>query len=68
MPAAAADTSTATTARGDPDVQAEKGAGAKDRSLRLRRANWPVAFGVDGRNRVYVVELDRGQVSRIDTR
>jgi glucose/arabinose dehydrogenase len=45
-----------------------KGEARKDRALRVRRANGPVAFGVDGRNRVYVVELDSGQVSRIDTR
>jgi glucose/arabinose dehydrogenase len=45
-----------------------KGRARKDRSLRVRRANGPVAFGVDGRHRVYVVELDIGQVSRIDPR
>jgi hypothetical protein len=38
----------------------------KDRALRVRHANGPVAFGVDGRHRVYVVELNSGQVSRID--
>jgi len=34
----------------------------------VRRANGPVGFGVDGRRRVYVVELNTGQVSRIDPR
>jgi hypothetical protein len=34
--------------------------------LRVRRANGPVAFGEDGRGRIYVVELNSGQVSRID--
>jgi glucose/arabinose dehydrogenase len=43
-----------------------KGHARKDRSLRVRRANGPVAFGVDGRHRVYVVELDSGRLSRID--
>jgi streptogramin lyase len=36
--------------------------------LRVRRANGPVAFGVDGQHRVYLVELDNGQVSRFDPR
>jgi glucose/arabinose dehydrogenase len=40
----------------------------RDRSLGVRRANGPVAFGVDGRRRVYLVELDSGLVSRIDPR
>jgi glucose/arabinose dehydrogenase len=40
----------------------------KDRALGLRRANGPVAFGVDGRRRVYLVELDSGRVSRLDPR
>jgi glucose/arabinose dehydrogenase len=44
-----------------------KGHARKDRAVRgLRRASGPVAFGIDGRHRVYVVELDSGQVSRID--
>jgi glucose/arabinose dehydrogenase len=45
-----------------------KGRARKDRSVRVRRANGPVGFGVDGRRRVYVVELNTGQVSRIDPR
>jgi hypothetical protein len=45
-----------------------KGRARKDRSLRVRRANGPVAFGVDGRHRVYVVELKSGRVSRVDPR
>jgi hypothetical protein len=45
-----------------------KGHAPKDRRVRVRRADGPVAFGVDGRNRVYVVELDSSQVSRIDPR
>ena len=43
-----------------------KGRARKDRALKVRRANGPVGFGVDGRRRVYVVELNTGQVSRID--
>jgi glucose/arabinose dehydrogenase len=46
----------------------KKGRAHRDHSLGVRRANGPVAFGVDGRHRVYVVELDSGQVSRIDPR
>jgi glucose/arabinose dehydrogenase len=42
------------------------GRARKDRALNVRRANGPVAFGVDGRQRVYVVELDSGQISRVD--
>lgn len=45
-----------------------KGRARKDRALKVRRANGPVGFGVDGRRRVYVVELNTGQVSRIDPR
>jgi glucose/arabinose dehydrogenase len=46
-----------------------KGRARKDRRLRVgRRANGPVAFGEDGRHRIYVVELNSGQVSRIDPR
>jgi Glucose / Sorbosone dehydrogenase len=45
-----------------------KGQARKDRRLRVRRANGPVAFGVDGQHRVYLVELDNGQVSRFDPR
>src|SRR3954470_2236984 len=45
-----------------------KGRARKDRALRVRRANGPVAFGVDGRQRMYVVELNGGHVSRIDPR
>ena len=45
-----------------------KGRARKDRALNVRRANGPVGFGVDGRRRVYVVELNSGQVSRIDPR
>jgi glucose/arabinose dehydrogenase len=45
-----------------------KGHARKDRALNVRRANGPVAFGVDGQHRVYLVELDNGQVSRIDPR
>ena len=45
-----------------------KGRARKDHALRVRRANGPVAFGEDGRKRVYVVELDSRQVSRIDPR
>jgi glucose/arabinose dehydrogenase len=41
----------------------------KDRRLRVgRRANGPVAFGEDGRRRVYAVELNSGRVSRLDPR
>jgi glucose/arabinose dehydrogenase len=43
-----------------------KGRARKDRSLPVRRANGPVAFGVDGRHRVYVVELNSGAVSRLE--
>jgi glucose/arabinose dehydrogenase len=42
-----------------------KGRARKDRRLRVHRPNGPVAFGEDGRHRVYVVELNSGQVSRI---
>jgi hypothetical protein len=42
-----------------------KGRARKDRALNVRRANGPVAFGVDGRHRVYVVELNSGRVSRL---
>jgi hypothetical protein len=45
-----------------------KGHARKDRPLQVRRGNGPVAFGVDGRRRVYVVELNSGQVARIDRR
>ena len=45
-----------------------KGRARKDRPLGVRNANGPVALGVDGRHRVYVVELNSGQVSRIDPR
>jgi glucose/arabinose dehydrogenase len=45
-----------------------KGRARKDRALNVRRANGPVGFGVDGRRRVYVAELNTGQVSRIDPR
>jgi hypothetical protein len=45
-----------------------KGRARKDQHLRVRRASGPVAFGEDGRHRVYVVELNSGQVSRIDPR
>jgi glucose/arabinose dehydrogenase len=40
----------------------------KDRSLGVGRAHGPVAFGVDARRRVYLVELDSGRVSLIDPR
>lgn len=43
-----------------------KGRARKDRALNVRRANGPVAFGVDGRHRVCLIEFDSGQVSRID--
>jgi hypothetical protein len=42
------------------------GRARKDRTLSVRGANGPVAFGLDGRHRVYVVELSSGRVSRID--
>ncbi len=42
-----------------------KGRARRDRRLRVRRASGPVAFGEDGRNRVYLVELSSGQVSRL---
>jgi len=45
-----------------------KGRARKDRRVGVRRANGPVAFGEDGRHRVYVVELNSGRVSRIDPR
>lgn len=46
-----------------------KGHARKDHRLRVgRRANGPVAFGIDGRRRVYVVELNSGTVSRLDPR
>jgi glucose/arabinose dehydrogenase len=45
-----------------------KGHSRKDRPLGVRRANGPVAFGTDGRRRVYLVELASGRVSRIDPR
>ena len=46
-----------------------KGRARKDRAVRgVRRANGPVAFGEDGRHRVYVVELNSGVVSRLDPR
>ena len=45
-----------------------KGRARKDRTVGVRRANGPVAFGEDGRHRVYVVELNSGRVSRIDPR
>ena len=41
------------------------GRARKDRALNVRRANGPVAFGVDGGYRVYLVELDDGAVSRL---
>jgi len=44
----------------------KKGRARKDRSLGARNANGPVAFGVDGRHRVYVVELNSGAVSRLE--
>ena len=45
------------------------GRARKDRAVRgLRRASGPVACGEDGRQRVYVVELNSGRVSRIDPR
>jgi hypothetical protein len=45
-----------------------KGRARKDRALNVRRANGPVAFGVDGQHRVYLVELDGAEVVRIDPR
>jgi glucose/arabinose dehydrogenase len=45
-----------------------KGHARKDHRLRVGHASGPVAFGVDGRRRVYVVELNSGQVSRLDPR
>jgi glucose/arabinose dehydrogenase len=45
-----------------------KGHARKDRRLGVGRASGPVAFGVDGRRRVYLVELNSGQVSRLDPR
>jgi Glucose / Sorbosone dehydrogenase len=45
-----------------------KGHARKDRRLRVRRADGPVAFGQDGRRAVYLVELNSGHVSRIDPR
>jgi glucose/arabinose dehydrogenase len=45
-----------------------KGRARKHRAVNVRRANGPVAFGEDGRGRVYLVELNSGRVSRIDPR
>jgi hypothetical protein len=44
-----------------------KGRARRDRALKVSRANGPVAFGLDGPHRVYIVEFDSGLVSRIDT-
>jgi hypothetical protein len=45
-----------------------KGRAREDRELNVRRANGPVAFGADGRRRIYLVELDSGVLSMLGPR
>ena len=45
-----------------------KGRGRKDRVLNMRLAHGPVAFAQGDRHQVDLVELDSGDVSRIDPR